>query len=176
MNLLILATLGAGLLIAARTSDASQSPTRKKTTMRYFKPAEFGRWWPDMSPELLEKLDEFRHQWGGPVVISPAEGGIGRNLGHNSRSQHNIDLWGEVRAVDVFPQVPDGAGGYRYMDSRADRERAYRVARAAGFTGIGLYTDTRPGNMVHLDVRPKTSVATWSRVDGNYLDLGAVLA
>ena len=142
--------------------------------LTYFSASEFGIWWPLMNRDLLLKLDRFRELWGAPVVISKAAGSIGRHGDGNS--QHNVDRWGEVRAVDVFPMVPDGAGGFRYMSTSADRQRAYEVAIQAGFTGIGLYTDTQPGNLLHVDNRPGDRVAQWSRVDGRYLGIGEVLA
>ncbi len=144
--------------------------------LKHFTPDEFGPWWPQMNQELLKKLDAFRERWGAPVVISPAEGSLGRHGGEFGTSQHNVDAWGEVRAVDVFPMVPAGRSGYRYMTNAEDRQRAMEVARAVGFTGIGLYTDTSPGNMLHVDVRPTADVATWSRVNGQYLGIGQVLA
>lgn len=138
--------------------------------LRYFEPSEFGPWWPQMSRDLLFKLDEFRHRWGAPVIISPAEGSLGRHQGHAGESQHNVDAWGQVRAVDVFPKVSG-----RYITKAAERRRAYEIAREVGFTGIGLYTDTTPGNMLHVDVRGGNRVATWSRVGGDYLDIGQVV-
>lgn len=138
--------------------------------LRYFQPSEFGEWYSRMSPELLYKLDEFRHRWGYPVQVSPANGSLGRHQGEGSQSQHNVDLWGEVRAVDVFPTIKG-----RYMRTAADRRRAQEIAEAVGFTGIGLYTDTQPGNMLHVDVRTGNRVAKWSRVGGEYLDIGQVV-
>lgn len=148
--------------------------TRPK--LDYFSPGEFRQWWPFMSADLLLKLDEFRRRWGAPVIVSGADGALGRTgQGH---SQHNIDTWGEVRAIDVFPQVPDGNGGFKYMTSATDRAKAYMLAREIGFTGVGLYTDTAPGNMLHLDVRADADAgapAKWSRVEGSYLAIEAVL-
>lgn len=129
-----------------------------------------------MNADLLTKLDAFRDQWGAPVQISPAAGGIGRHNGGDDHSQHNIDRWGEVRAVDVFPMVEIRPGQYRYMSTREDRQRAHDTARAVGFTGIGLYTDTKPGNMLHVDTREGSRVATWSRVAGDYRGIQEVLA
>ena len=148
----------------------------QRVNLKYFSPDEFRQWWGQMNPELLQKLDAFRERWGAPVRISPASGALGRHDGITGTSQHNVDAWGEVRAVDVFPMVPAGRGGYAYISSRADRERAYQTARAVGFTGIGLYTDTSPGDMLHVDVRPQTNVATWSRIDGSYMDIGQAIA
>ncbi len=115
--------------------------------LRYFTSDEFGEWWPYMSTELLSRLDEFRHRLGVSVQISPAEGAIGRHDGLGT-SQHNVDMWGEVRAVDVMPKG-------------ATLAQAYEIAKAVGFTGIGLYPETSPYPMIHLDVRPGI-LATWS--------------
>lgn len=120
--------------------------------LRYFTPGEFREWWPMMSTELLNKLDEFRHRLGVPVTISPAQGALGRKLG-TSLSQHNVDLWGEVRAVDV-------------MFSGVSLERAYEVAKAVGFTGIGAYPDWQPSPGLHLDVR-QAPLALWSGIKEN---------
>ena len=145
--------------------------------LKHFSPSEFGIWWPLMNEDLLLKLDQFREEWGAPVVISPAPGGIGRTGGAGDSSQHNIDVWIRVRAIDVFPQVisPEGRRG---IVTGAERQRAYEVAKKVGFTGIGLYTDTRPSNMVHLDVREDRrpgDPAKWSRVAGDYRAITEVL-
>ena len=140
----------------------------ERPILTYFAPEEFGDWWPFMSVELLEKLDEFRRRWGSPVVISSAVGALGRHYG--GESQHNVDKWGEVRAIDVFPMKSDGG----YLETEADRRRAFELAESVGFSGIGLYTDTMPGNMMHLDVRGGR-LATWSRVAGKYLKIGVVV-
>jgi len=139
--------------------------------LKYFKPSEFGRWWESMAPGQLSALDKFRELWGYPVRISPMAGAVGRNLGPHDTSQHNVDKWGEVRATDFFPMLPDGKGGWRYMQTAVERKRAFEVAKAAGFTGIGIYTDTYPGNMVHGDVREASQLAKWSRVGGAYMGI-----
>lgn len=118
--------------------------------LRYFVASEFGDWWPLMSTELLQKLDEFRHRLGVPVMISPADGALGRYLGPTSLSQHNVDMWGEVRAADV-------------MFSGVDLETAYQVAKDVGFTGIGAYPDWNPYPGLHLDVR-QAPLALWSGI------------
>ncbi len=148
--------------------------TRPK--LKYFSASEFGAWWPLMNAELLKKLDEFREAWGAPVEISKASGSLGRYGGSDDHSQHNIDLWGEVSAADLFPKVSDGNGGYRYMQTVEERSRAYQIALKVGFTGIGLYTDTKPGNLMHVDTRKADRVALWSRVNGQYRGIGEVLA
>jgi hypothetical protein len=177
MGALIGIAAGALLLTVVFRGNAVTNTNTDNTgpELRYFEPEEFGPWWDKMSQELLRKLDAFRHEWGSPVRISPADGGIGRHQGSEGASQHNIDRWGQVRAVDVFPMVPAGGAGYRYMKTAADRRRAYEIAQRVGFTGIGLYTDTAPGDMLHVDVRPGPTVATWSRVSGDYLGIGQVV-
>ncbi|MGB0664393.1 MAG: hypothetical protein ACPGMR_11470 [Pontibacterium sp.] len=136
-----------------------------KHNLKYFSAAEFGEYADQLAPSLLTSLDKFRELWGAPVLISPVDGAIGRHLGHDNLSQHNIDRWGEVRAVDVFPE------GLNSLTAK----RAYECAKKAGFTGIGLYSDTRPSWMMHLDVRDG-KLATWSRVAGNYLGINELIA
>ncbi len=142
--------------------------TRPKLT--YFSASEFGMWWPFMNADLLRKLDAFREAWGAPVQLSPAEGGIGRE--DDSNSQHNVLKWREVRATDIMPEG---------MDAPADRERAVRIAREVGFTGIGVYPNWKPRPGIHVDVRePEYAghVATWSQLasGGPYLSINEGLA
>ena len=128
--------------------------------LRFFQPAEFGVWFDQMSPKLLNVIDGFREEWGAPVSVSKSAHALGRYAG-DSKSQHNVDLWGEVRAADLFPKA---------MNDAADFAKAYECAKRAGASGIGIYTDTsRP--MIHLDVREDRtpeSPANWSRINGNY--------
>ena len=152
---------------------ATKTARRSNLKLKYFSSSEFGVWYPLMSLELLKKLDKFREEWGYPVEISKANGAIGRES-KDSHSQHNIFKWGEVRAVDVFPRTASG-----YITTAEERYRAYEVAKKVGFTGIGLYTDTAPGNMLHVDVREDRqpgSPALWSRVSGVYGGISEVLA
>ena len=111
--------------------------------LRYFTPDEFREWWPQMSPRLLVMLDVLRHQWGQPIEISPADKAIGRKAGA-SLTQHNIDKWGEVRAVDIFP------AGVTTVD---EAERFWALIKRVGFTGRGVYPDALPSVMFHVDVR-----------------------
>lgn len=138
--------------------------TASRPALAHFKADEFGLWWPLMNADLLAKLDEFRARWGHPVRVSPADGSRGRV--DTSESQHNIiHTLGSVRAVDVFPTV-NGRGM-----SAGDMQAAVALAAEVGFTGIGVYTDTEPYPMLHLDVRPGRepgSPALWSRVNGEY--------
>lgn len=142
----------------------------------HFKPEEFREFWPLMSHELLFKLDAFRGYLprGWTVHISPHPDALGRYLGPDNESQHNIDRWGEVRASDVFIRNAE----LEYISTFEERQIAEAAARRAGFTGIGIYVDTVPGNMMHLDVRQDRGVsdpATWSRVAGVYGGLDAVV-
>ena len=141
--------------------------------LRYFNREEFGLFWPLIDDDLLEKLDELRHQWGKPIFISPVEGGVGR-VHEDSQSQHNIiNTYGVVRAVDIFP-----AGASGESMTTAEAEQFVEFARNIGFTGIGVYTDTyydnRPWIMVHVDVRLDREVgnpALWSRIEQEYQNI-----
>ena len=137
-----------------------------KPKLKYFKASEFGLWYPMMNNDLLMKLDKFRELWGDIVVISPVVGGLGRHGGEDNTSQHNVDKWGEVLAVDVFPTG---------MDNISERRRAFAIAKSVGFTGIGLYTDTKPSNLLHVDVRKADKLATWARVNGEYVGINQVV-
>lgn len=133
-------------------------------TLRYFKPHEFRGWWDDMDPALLVLLDRFRARLapltpdpGGVVVrVSPHPRAIGRHDGAKGTSQHNIDRWGEVRAIDVMPMI-----GRQY------RRNVVGIAIDVGFTGVGLYPDWNPSWGLHLDVRQdreQGKPATWSGI------------
>lgn len=147
----------------------------KKPKLKYFSASEFGLWWPLMSSDLLKKLDLYREKWGDVVEVSKHKDALGRTgVGGEDKSQHNVTLWGEVRAVDVFPKKNG-----QYITSLAERQRAYQIAREVGFTGIGIYTDTKLGNMLHLDVREGRTAqnpAQWSRVNQNYSGIMDVIA
>jgi hypothetical protein len=124
--------------------------------LHYFKASEFGDWWGLMDYGLLVRLDVLRHQWGNPIRISQAEGAIGRH--DDSESQHNVDRWGTVRAVDIYPGgILDGS----------DAERFVLAATDVGFTGIGLYPSWSGGVGFHVDVRTDREPgypATWGGV------------
>ena len=135
-----------------------------KPKLKYFKPSEFGAFYTFINNDLLLKLDMFREKWGKPVIVSGAKGAIGRH--DDSSSQHNIDLFGETRAIDLFP-----AG----MDNISERQRALAIAKQVGFTGIGIYTDTKPSNLLHVDVRKTENVALWARVGGEYVSITQVV-
>ena len=128
--------------------------------LRYFRPIEFVRgdvdWFPKMSPRLLVLADTMRHQWGKPIHISRDNAALGRNLGA-SHSQHNIDRWKEVRAMDIQPEG---------LDTPEDAHAFHMLALDLGITGIGFYPHWHmPG--FHIDVRADAaagSPATWGRL------------
>jgi len=141
---------------------------------QHFEAEEFREWSDDMSPRLVTMLDVLRFKLGSPIEISLSEYALGRNLGRNELSEHNIDEWGEVLAVDCFV-----SGVY----NRAQAEAVAHEATAIGFTGIGVYSDTRNNQgqeqvMFHLGVRPNEdmgSPATWGRISGKYTSLMAAV-
>jgi len=141
---------------------------------QHFSAEEFREWSDDMSPRLVTMLDVLRFKLGSPIEISASEYALGRNLGRNELSEHNIDEWGEVLAVDCFI-----SGVY----SRQQAEGVAHEATAIGFTGIGVYSDTRNNQgqeqvMFHLGVRPNEdmgSPATWGRISGKYTSLIAAI-
>ena len=141
---------------------------------QHFSQEEFREWAEDMSPRLVTMLDVLRFKLGSPIEISASEYALGRNLGVGKMSEHNIDEWGEVLAVDCF------IGG---VYNRAQAEAVVYEAEAIGFTGIGVYSDTRNNQgqeqvMFHLGVRPNElmgSPATWGRVDHDYTSLMAAV-
>ncbi len=138
----------------------TDTPADKMPHLVFFEPSEFREWWLYMDTDLLQKLDTFRSLWGRPVAISSHPDALGRHMGAGgSKSYHNIDRYGAVRAVDIFPQGlnPGNAA------------QAVQLAEQAGFGGIGLYTDTQPSMMMHLDNR--ATPGRWARVAGNYLGI-----
>ena len=141
---------------------------------QHFEAEEFREWSDDMSPRLITMLDVLRFKLGSPIEISLSEYALGRELGRGKMSEHNVDEWGEVLAVDCFI-----SGIY----NRAQSEAVVYEATSIGFTGIGVYSDTHNNKgeeqvMFHLGVRPNElmgSPATWGRVDGEYTTLMAAI-
>ena len=118
-------------------------------SLRWFEPEEWRGQWGILDPKLLVALDHFRDRIGRPVIISPDPGALFRIRPAESdgNSQHFFG-----RAADVM--LPSGLAG------RADID----AARAAGFTGIGIYPHWRPHPGYHLDVRPGRP-ASWSGIN-----------
>lgn len=130
---------------------------------QHFKSEEFRDWSDDMSPRLVTVMDVLRFMCGHRIDISNSRHALGRELGRDSQSTHNVDVWGEVLACDFF------VSGVHY---REQAEAIVDTMRKIGFTGIGVYTDTRNNQgveqvMFHGDVRPTAKMgtpATWGRV------------
>ena len=146
---------------------------------RWFARNEFGEWADMMHPGLLFALDVLRDALNAPVVISPANGALGRRMG-KATSLHNVDLHGMVYAADVLLPLSFG------VDRGFDAARELRL-----FSGIGVYPLWKPRAGLHLDVRhlsprnpskgamPRTP-ATWGAVPGahgrqEYMSAAAVL-
>ena len=144
------------------------------TYAQHFNQEEFREWSDDMSPRLVTMLDVLRFRLGSAIAVSASEYALGRNIGRGKMSEHNIDHWGEVLAVDCFI-----SGVY----NRAQVEAVVYEAEGIGFTGIGVYSDTHNNQgddqvMFHLGVRPNEdmgSPATWGRVAGKYTSLIAAI-
>ena len=135
--------------------------------MRYFLPQEFRGWYSRMDSRLLALLDDFRDDLGEPVIVSPAPGAIGRHLGLKSKSWHNIDWRGAVRAIDIM--IP----GIKTM-SYGVAQDLIGLAQHVGFGGVGVYPDWHPLPGLHLDVRPQRHgiATTWARRhDGKYMSV-----
>ena len=137
---------------------------------QHFAQEEFRDWSDDMSPRLVTMLDVLRFRLGSAIAISGSAYALGRELGRDDLSEHNIDHWGEVLAADCF---------VRGVYNRAQAEAVALEATAIGFTGIGVYSDTRNNYgeeqvMFHLGVRPTRMMgrpAKWGRVNGKYTSL-----
>ncbi len=118
----------------------------------------------DVSPRLKVLLDVLRFQLGAAIQISGSSQALGRRTG-KSQSEHNVELWGQVLAADVFI---DG------IHTCQEADMVVTLATRLGFTGIGVYSDTTNNQgqrqvMFHLGVRPTRKMgdpATWGRVHG----------
>ena len=162
-----------GELLKRVDGKASNAP-------RWFARSEFGEWADMMHPALLFALDVLRDALNAVVVISPANGALGRRMGV-STSLHNVDFHGMVYAVDVLLPMAWGA---------AEGFEAARELRL--FSGIGVYPFWKPRAGLHLDVRhlsPRNpskgatplTPATWGAVRGaggrqEYVSAAAALA
>jgi len=91
-------------------------------------------WYDRMAPEVLALLQALRERHGAPIHISPHPRALGRHLGDGSQSDHNFDRWQEVRAADVFPEMPQTPEATRkFMD----------LCREVGVSAIGVYPHWR---------------------------------
>lgn len=124
----------------------------------YFNEIEFHGWYDLMDPMQLELLNKFRHAWGGPVLVSPLSAGVGRRMGPDAKSFHNVDRYGVVKATDIMPSN---------FKTKEDFKRGFEIAKDVGFLGIGIYPDWNPSAGMHVDVgrragRFQGNPAKWS--------------
>jgi hypothetical protein len=137
--------------------------------MQYFKGSEFREWAGLMSPRLTTMLDILRYQLGLVIEISGHPDSLGRKDG-DSESEHNVDRWGEVLAVDCFV-----GKNTSYRDAR----KIINTAKAVGFTGIGVYpfwTNNQGEKQCgfHFGVRPTRNMgdpATWGYFEGRFTSM-----
>ena len=98
-----------------------------------------------ISPVLIEKLQQFRDFFGGPVVISRGGGyrcaSYNEKIGGAESSQHMQGI-----AVDL-PWPGSGALKYRYLE----------LAFMLKFRGVGVYD-----GHVHLDMRHSETRVVWT--------------
>lgn len=114
-------------------------------------------------------MDVLRFALGQKIQISRNKLALGRRLGPTDMSCHNVDVWGEVLACDFF--VP-------WAQDEQQVRHVYCTMRDIGFTGIGVYADTKPYVMFHGDVRPTEKMgkpALWGRVAGVYTSINEAI-
>jgi len=91
-------------------------------------------WYGRMAPEVLQLLEDLRERHGAPIRISPHPRALGRYLDDGSQSDHSVDRWQEVRAADVFPEMPQTPEATRkFLD----------LCREVGVSAIGVYPHWR---------------------------------
>ena len=132
----------------------------KAPQLYFFEQGEFLRedkyanpmnWFDHMNPRLLVILDILRYQWAlhkrreARILISPHPKAIGRQMGKGKLSDHNIDHWGEVNGIDIFPEFLSGV-----KDVEAFRD----FAVLATATAIGFYPHWKPQAGFHIGCRP----------------------
>jgi len=126
--------------------------------IRHFNRSEWSEGLRETSALLIYALDEFRHNLGYPVYISPANWGRhGETSYHYPQARNNNQCW----AVDVFTKAP--------------LCWAYHTAvRSRFFAGIGVYPDWEWEDQdlvggLHLDIREYNSnKKVWWRDNSGY--------
>jgi len=114
---------------------------------QHFDQEEFRDWAEDMSPRLVTMLDVLRFLLGSPIEVSGSEYAIGRNLGRGKMSEHNVDEWGEVLAVDCF---------VRGVYNRAQAEAVAREAVTASDAGDStqwILADNTQATVTHEELK-----------------------
>lgn len=101
---------------------------------------------------VVQALQVWRDLCGKPIALTPVPEGIFRTEG-SPTSQH-FAVGRLSTALDVFPADP--------------REAYLHALDVEAFRGIGLYLDTRPSQMMHVDVRSGKRIL-WVRDKGTYV-------
>lgn len=114
--------------------------------LRNFNEAEFQGWYDRCDPQLLLLCDSLRDVYGYPINVSPVEGAVGRHMGRDARSRHNIDRWKKVEAVDLLVHTRKGS-------LKLLIEAAESIGIGDEFGGFGIYPDWNPSGGIHIDVR-----------------------
>jgi len=132
------------------------------TLYKHFRDVPAAAWrWPNFKPEeiacrgsgellvdeaALDKLQALRAAWGRPLTVNSGyrSAAHNRKVGGSPKSQHL-----EGKAFDLALTATTRAA------RDAEREALIRLAKAAGFTGIGRYD-----GFAHVDTGPKRE---WDR-------------
>lgn len=87
---------------------------------------------PEISPELLDKLERLRTYLGAPIIITSGYRCERHNshVGGASRSQHLLGTAADIKVGDIPP------------------DEVAKAAELIGFNGIGVYS-----TWTHVDVR-----------------------
>lgn len=129
--------------------------------MTYFAKSEFQGHYRRLHPSLPPMLDKLREKCGHPILISQAEGAVGRTTG---KGYHNYVLHGSVMAVDLMPYKEDVNGVPQPLKAW-ELGLFLDAAEGLGFGGIGIYPKWRPYPGVHLDIGPANR--RWSGLGGD---------
>jgi len=143
--------------------------------LQNFRKSEFREWYDLISPRLTTMLDILRYQTVLVVEISSHPDSIGRSLGPDKDTCHNVDRWSWVLAVDCFVGK---------NTSYRDAKMIINVAKSIGFTGIGIYPywTNNYGHRqcgFHFDVRPSRNMgdpASWGFFEGEFTSTENALA
>ena len=157
------------------TNATAHHAMHQQPWLRHFNPrTEFKRdgvnWFPLMDPRWLVLADAARNTLGVAVHISGHPRALGRRMGRDAQTRHNVERWGTVQAGDVFVE-----GVY----TREQAEHVVTVLLEVGFTGVGVYPDwtNNQGKRqvgFHADVR-KADLSTWGYVNGQEVSLEKAL-
>lgn len=108
-----------------------------------------------MDPKILRAAVDLRKLSGVAMTPSPIYEGHVRQEGNSRHSTKNGERLSD--ATDFFIKS-DVSSVYRMFQS---------VLSIPSIKGFGLYFDTKPSVMVHIDCRPDP--LEWLRVDGEYI-------